>query len=128
MRAMNCENCQLFLSTGASNLLQLRTTYCPPSQTISIQENKSNHYHSNFNFHHSGLESLQVQCSIWSSIFCTLFSLINLMCVITCAHDSTLTTSLMRVKNSTCHFCLWHLLSGTLECRKWKKDKRYQIE
>ena len=37
-------------------------------------------------------------------------------------------TSLMRVKYFTCHFCLWHLLSEILECRKWKKDQRNQIE
>ena len=30
----------------------------------------------------------------------------------------------MRVKNSTHHFYLWHLLSETLEKRKWKKDKK----
>ena len=33
-RAMNCENCQLFLTTGVINLLQLRTTNCPSTQTI----------------------------------------------------------------------------------------------
>ena len=34
----------------AINLSQLRTTYCLPTQTIMLEENKSNHYHSAFNF------------------------------------------------------------------------------
>ena len=32
------------------------------------------------------------------------------------------------VKDSTHHFCLWNLLSGTLEWRKWKKDQKHQNE
>ena len=51
-------------------------------------------------------------------------SLLHLLHAIACAHARTHTISLMRVKNSTCHFCLWHLLSGTLEQRKWKKETR----
>ena len=43
---------------------------------------------------------------------------------LSCAHC----TSLMHVKNSMCHFCLLHLLSGTLEWKIWKKDQKYQIE
>ena len=43
------------------------------------------------------------------------------------AHASTRTTSLMRVKNSTCHLCLWHLLSGTWQQRKWKREQTHQI-
>ena len=49
-------------------------------------------------------------------------SLLHLMRAITLIHASTRTTSLKRVKNSTRHFCLWHLLSGTLEQRKQKKE------
>ena len=37
-------------------------------------------------------------------------------------------TSLMCVKKTSRHFCLLHLLSGTLERRKWKKDKKHQIK
>ena len=55
--ATNCENCQL--STGDINLSQLRTTSHPPTQTIMIQENKNNHYHSIFNIQHSSPKSLQ---------------------------------------------------------------------
>ena len=55
-------------------------------------------------------------------------TVIHLMCAVTHTQASTLPTCLMNVKNSMCHFCLWHLLSGTLECRKWKKDQKYQIE
>ena len=50
-------------------------------------------------------------------------SFLQLMLAIVRGHASTWSTSLMRVKNSMRHFCLWHLLSGTLEWRKWKKDK-----
>ena len=49
-------------------------------------------------------------------------SLPHLMRVIARAHASTRATSLMHVKNSTHHFCLWHLLFGTLEWKKWNKD------
>ena len=35
-RAMNCENCQLFIFADATNLSQLRTIYCPPTQTIML--------------------------------------------------------------------------------------------
>ena len=35
-RAMNCENYQLFLSNGAINLSQLRTTYDIPTQTVML--------------------------------------------------------------------------------------------
>ena len=55
-------------------------------------------------------------------------SLLHLMRMIACVHISTLATSLMHVKNNMCHFCLSHLLSGTLEWRKWKKDQKHQIE
>ena len=43
------------------------------------------------------------------------------MPVIALAHPSTCATSLMHVKNSTSHFCLWHLLSGALEQKKMKE-------
>ena len=46
-------------------------------------------------------------------------SLIHLMRAIAHAHVSTRATGLSRVRNSSRHFCLWHLLSGTLEWRKW---------
>ena len=39
-------------------------------------------------------------------------------------HASTLGTSLMYVQYSSCHFCLLHFLSGTLQWRKWKKKKK----
>ena len=32
------------------NLSQLRNTNCPPTQTIMLEENKNNLYHSVFNF------------------------------------------------------------------------------
>ena len=35
-RAMNCENCQLFLFTSAINISQLRTTSHPPTKTIML--------------------------------------------------------------------------------------------
>ena len=53
------------------------------------------------------------------------FSLFHLMCAIASAHTSTRTTSLMPVKNSTHHLGLWHLLSGTMEQRKWKKEWKH---
>ena len=43
------------------------------------------------------------------------FSLIHLMCAIAHAPAGTHATSLMRVKNSTHHFRLRHLLFGALE-------------
>ena len=49
------------------------------------------------------------------------------MRAITRSHASTRATSLMRVKNSTRHLCLWHLWSGTLERRKWKNEQNHQI-
>ena len=48
------------------------------------------------------------------------YTLLHLMCAIEREHASIRTTRLMRVKNSTRHICLWHLLSRTLERRKWK--------
>ena len=54
-------------------------------------------------------------------------SLLRLMRAITHAHASTCTTSLMSVRNSTRHFCLWHLLSEALKWRKWKKKLTHQI-
>ena len=62
-------------------------------------------------------------CFGFDIIFGDAYSLLHLMRAITRAHASTLASMLMRVKNSTRHFCLWRLLSGTLEWRKWKKDK-----
>ena len=54
-------------------------------------------------------------------------SLLHLMRAIVHAHASTCATSLMHVKNSTHHLGLWHLLSGTLERRKLKKEQKHQI-
>ena len=51
---------------------------------------------------------------------------IRLIHVIARAHASTRSISLMRVKNSTCQFCLWHLLFGPSEWRKWK-DKNIKL-
>ena len=56
------------------------------------------------------------------------FSFLYLIHAITSAHASTCATSLMHVKSSMRHFCLWHLLSGTLEWRKWKKNEKHWIE
>ena len=50
-RAINCENCQLFLSNSVINLTQ--------SRTIKLEENKNNHFLSVFNFQQSISESLQ---------------------------------------------------------------------
>ena len=50
-RVINCENCQLFLSTSVINLTQ--------SRTIKLEENKNNHFLSLFNFQQSISESLQ---------------------------------------------------------------------
>ena len=55
------------------------------------------------------------------------FSLLHLMPAIARAHASTRATSFMCVKNSTCHLCLWHLLSGTWQQRKWKREQTHQI-
>ena len=68
-------------------------------------------------------------CSMFSSFFVhmenlSVFSLLHLIHAIACTHTSTCTTSLMNVKNSTCHFCLWHLLYITLKQRKWKKEQK----
>ena len=49
-RAKNYKNCQLFSFTGDINLSQWRTTYHPPTETMMLQENKNNNYHSIFNF------------------------------------------------------------------------------
>ena len=54
-------------------------------------------------------------------------SLLHLMYVITGAHASTCATSLMHVKHSKHHFCLWQLLPGTIEQKKWKKKQKNQI-
>ena len=48
-------------------------------------------------------------------------SLLHLIRAIARSHASTRATSLMRTKNSTRHFSLWYLLSGTFKWRKWKK-------
>ena len=48
-------------------------------------------------------------------------SFTHFMCAIPSAHTSTCTFSFMYVKHSMHHFCLWHLLSGTLKWRKWKE-------
>ena len=45
------------------------------------------------------------------------------MCAIAHVDASSQSASLMHLKKSMCHFCLWHLLSGTSEQRKWKKTK-----
>ena len=58
-----------------------------------------------------------ILCQIWAYILAS-SSLINLVHAIAYTHTSTRAISLMRVKNNTRHFCLWHLLSGTL---KWIK-------
>ena len=47
---------------------------------------------------------------------------------IACTYASLCTPSLTHIINSTHHFCLQHLLPGTLEWRKSKKDQKYQIE
>ena len=44
-----------------------------------------------------------------------------------CTHASTLATSLMRVQNSTRHFCLWHLWSGTLKEANETKSKNIRL-
>ena len=53
-------------------------------------------------------------------------NLLHLMYAI--AHASTCTTSLMHVKNSMIHVCLWHLLSGTLlGMKKMKQSKSIKL-
>ena len=49
-------------------------------------------------------------------------SLLHLMRAITYAHAGTCIASLMRVKKGTCHFCLQHLLSVTLEEENERKN------
>ena len=56
--------------------------------------------------------------------WCT--SLIDLMCAIACTHTTTSIISLMHVKNNMCHFCLWNLLSWTMEWIKWKKEQNIE--
>ena len=46
--------------------------------------------------------------------------LFHLIWAVACAHATTCATSLMHAKSSTPLFCLWHLLFGLLEWRKWK--------
>ena len=48
-------------------------------------------------------------------------SLLYLMHAIALAHASKRAPSPISATNSTHHFCLWHLLSRTLEQWKWKK-------
>ena len=50
--------------------------------------------------------------------------LLHLMHATACAHPSTRTSSLVHVRNGTCHFCLWPLLSRILEQRKWKNEQK----
>ena len=63
-------------------------------------------------------------------LLCTPFiiNILQLMRAFPRPHHSTFTISLMYVKNTLHHFCLLHLLSGTLERRKWKKDEQHQIK
>ena len=55
-------------------------------------------------------------------------SLIHLMHAITQAHTSTCNTSLMHVKNSTCHFCLWHLNRTVEEENERTKTSNYIVD
>ena len=55
-------------------------------------------------------------------------SLLYLIRAIAHAHARTRATSLIRVKNSTHHFYLRHLLSGTFERRKSNKDQKNLTE
>ena len=47
---------------------------------------------------------------------------VSIWCKQSHTHFSIPSTNLMCVKNITCHFCLWHLLSGTLEQRQKKEQ------
>ena len=58
--------------------------------------------------------SVNIAKYLRAACFCSL-SLIHLMRTIARAHASKDATSLMNVKNSTCHFYLLYLFSGTLE-------------
>ena len=42
-------------------------------------------------------------------------------------HTSTHATSLMHVKSSMCHFCLWRLCCGTLEQRNQRRAKTLNL-
>ena len=57
-----------------------------------------------------------------------LTSRLHLMHAIAHTLASTCVSSFDAGKNSTCHFSLWHLLSGTLEWRKWNQEEKHQIE
>ena len=54
-------------------------------------------------------------------------SLLHLMPVMAYKHTSTCTPSVMCVKNSTHLFCLWHLLSVTLEQRNEWENKNIKF-
>ena len=71
--------------------------------------------------HHSYRQFSKYLMSSWAC------SLLHLTCAIACTHASTRTTCLMLVENSMHHLHLWHLLSGTLERRKWKIEQKHQI-
>ena len=65
--------------------------------------------------------------SIPQEISCPQPSLLHLIHTTACAHARTCATSLMCVKNSMHDFYLWHLLYGTLERIKWKKEQKHQL-
>ena len=70
----------------------------------------------------------KLSCGTKEYPICSDCSLLHLMHAIAHAHASTGATSSMRIKNSMYHFCLWHLLFGTLKWKKWNKDQKNQLE
>ena len=59
------------------------------------------------------------------------YSPLYLICAFACADISTGATSLKHAKSSMCHFCLWHLLSGTLELKtikEWTKTSNWIVD
>ena len=90
-------------------------------------------------FHQSCLKCYQVFCvnkHCWSLIpcsvifylnkslifwlFCTPLQVLSIWCVRLHVHTLVHAPLVWCVKKTTRHFCLWHLLFGTLELRKWK--------
>ena len=51
---------------------------------------------------------------------------LSIWCAQLHAHTTTSIISLMHVKNNMCHFCLWNLLSWTMEWIKWKKEQNIE--
>ena len=103
----------IFPFTGVSTNLpssmttSLATFYPPANSTADLQHVKYKKYE-------QGSPKLYFR----GTKNCNIIRLFHFMHVISQAPPRTHATSLLHAENSMHHFCLWHLLSGTLEWRK----------